>query len=226
MYDPTLLEKNDCKFKVIGWGNGTTGSGGSDYPAYFHHLASHGFAVVVAHTNLTIGPNRPVLTGVEVVLAENEDASSLFYRRLDPQYGLMGKSQGAVAIGGHLVEENAVAGVLIGSGSLADAGIAKPALYATGDEDFLRGTVERSYEASSGEAIYVQATQQDGGFSDGHMDLNDREGIVALSTSFMRCHLRGDHHTCDYTTCESCQVEPWTDFRTKGAVQGGDDGGN
>lgn len=218
VYYPAILEASDCRFKVIGWGNGTTGSGGADYPAYFEHLAGYGFVVAVAHTNLTLNESAPILASIDLVRAESEDPSSIFFEKLDSAFGLMGKSQGAIAAGRDLSHPNAVAGVLIGSGSTPGSALTKPGLFATGDADFLRTLVLRSYEAAIGEAIFAQAAQEPNPDADpaaGHMDLNDRMGIVELSTSFMRCHLRGNQSACDHVRCASCQTEPWSAFETK-----------
>ncbi|MEL6188463.1 MAG: hypothetical protein AAFU79_27895, partial [Myxococcota bacterium] len=228
LYYPAVVETSRCTFKVIGWGNGSTGSGGAHYPAYFDHLASHGFVVAVAHTNRTTAESRPILTSVELAMAENADPSSVFYQKLDAEFGLIGKSLGAIAVAREMSDEGAVAGVLIGSGSGAETALTKPGLFATGDEDYLRQPVRAAYDAASGEAIYAQAAQEEGGFADGHFDLDDREGLIELSTSFMRCHLRESAPACSYIRCEDCQVEPWSVYQTKSAgspSEGGNPGG-
>ena len=219
VYYPAIIESSDCTFKVIGWGNGSTGSGGAHYPKYFDHLASHGFVVAVPHTNLTVADSRPIRNAVEVVVQAGEDPSSPFFARVESDFGLMGKSLGAIAVAREMSEEDAVAAVLIGSGSSPETSLTKPALFATGDEDYLQRMVRGAYDASSGDAIYAQAVQTEGGFADGHFDLDDREGIVQLSTSFMRCHLRGNASACRYVSCRECQVEPWSVYETKSASE-------
>ena len=226
VYYPEILETSTCTFKVVGWGNGTTGSGGAYYPEYFNHLASHGFVVAVAHTNLTLAADQPVLTSINLVMTENDNPASVFFQKLDTAFGLVGKSQGAFAVARELADPNAVAGVLIASGSGEDDALTKPGLFVTGDSDFAQPTVVSAYDDATGEAIFAQATQApnpEDDISAGHMDLNDRVGAIELSTSFMRCHLRGDPKTCEFVSCETCQVEPWSVFRTKNM---GDDGGD
>ena len=218
VYFPTSLQTSACRFKVIGWGNGSTGSGGADYPAYFEHLASYGFVVAVAHTNATLAESAPILTAVDLVRAQNNDRSSIFFDKLDPSFGLMGKSQGAIALARDLSHPDAVAGVLIGSGSRPDSSLSKPGLFATGDADFARQFVVQAFEAATAAAVFAQAVQgpnPQGDPSAGHMDLNDRRGIVELATSFMRCHLRGNERACSHVACESCQTEAWSAFETK-----------
>jgi hypothetical protein len=228
VYYPDILETSSCTFKVIGWGNGTTGSGGAYYPGYFNHLASHGFVVAVSHTNFAAAADQPVLTSVNLVMAENDNASSIFHRKLDAAFGLMGKSQGAIAVARELSDPEAVAGVLVAAGSGEENALSKPGLFLTGDADFAQLSVASAYDLATGEAIFaqvVQAPNPDDDVAAGHMDLDDRTGVIELSTSFMRCQLRDDPDTCDFVYCESCQVEPWSIFKTKtGDDDGNDDG--
>ncbi len=220
VYYPALLETDSsCTFSVIGWGNGTTGFGGADYPAYFNHLASYGFVVAVAHTNLTMADSQPILASIELVMAAAEDPESTFFEKLDTAFGLMGKSQGAIAAGRELAELDAVAGVLIASGSPRSSPLTKPGLFITGDSDFAQPFVVSSYNAATGPAVLAQAAQEDNPGDDpsaGHQELNEREGAVELSTSFMRCHLQSNDNACDYVNCAQCQVEPWSLFETNG----------
>ncbi len=218
VYYPTLLETSSCTFKLIGWGNGTSGSGGAYYPDYFSHLASHGFVVAVAHTNFAAAGDQPLLTSIGLVMASNDDPSSVLHQKIDPAFGLMGKSQGAFAVARELAEPDATAGVLIAAGSGEENALSKPGLFITGDHDFAQPSVISGFDLATGEATFAQATQAPnpiGNPAAGHLDLDNRPGAIELSTSFMRCHLRDDPNTCDYISCASCQTEPWSDFRTK-----------
>lgn len=219
VYYPELLETDDgCIFQVIGWGNGTTGFGGGDYPVYFNRLASYGFVVAVAHTNQTLSDDQPILAAVNQVMTERESPGSVFFGKLDPAFGLMGKSQGAIAAARELQESAAVAAVLIASGSMPDMPLTKPGLFVTGDSDFARQFVINAYDAAAGPATLAQAAQDENPQGDpaaGHQDLNDREGAVQLSASFMRCHLQGNDNACTFVQCAECQQEPWTRFESK-----------
>jgi len=218
VYYPTLLESSGCTFKLIGWGNGTSGSGGAHYPDYFSHLASHGFVVAVAHTNFAAAADQPLLTSIGLVIASNDDPSSVLHKKIDLAFGLMGKSQGAFAVARELADPNATAGVLIAAGSSEENALSKPGLFITGDHDFAQPSVINGFDLATGEAIFAQATQAPnpiGNPAAGHLDLDTRLGAIELSTSFMRCHLRDDSNTCDYITCGSCQTEPWSGFKTK-----------
>ncbi len=201
---PSILPGNSCTFSLIVWGNGTSASGGNEYPDYFNHLASHGFVVAAHHTNMAAS-GTPLLDAAARMMEENEDPSSIFYQRIEPSYGMMGKSQGAIAASRDVqATPDAVAAVMI-AGSRPD--VTKPGLWATGDADFLRSQTRSGFESATNWRVYAEAA---GGV--GHQDLNTNRGVVELATSFMRCFLRGDQNTCDYVLCETCQTEPWGVF--------------
>ena len=207
VYYPAELVESPCTFAVIGWGNGTSSTGGDAYPAYFDRLASYGFVVAVAHTNFA-SRGTVILDTAAQVLADNDDPDSIFYQKLRAGYGVMGKSQGAIAAARDVnTDPNAIAAVMI-AGSAGSVG--KPALFATGDDDFLRGGTLSGYEAATDEAVYAEAA---GGV--GHLDLDDYVGVAKLATSFMRCHLQDDPNACAYVACADCQSEPWGDYRVK-----------
>ncbi len=207
VYYPAEIASSPCTFSVIGWGNGTSAVGGEAYPEYFERLARHGFVVAVAHTNFTL--NGTVLTDtVAEVMAEGEQADSPLFGKLRAEYGLMGKSQGATAASRDVnTDPNAIAAVMVAG---ATGEVTRPALFATGDSDFLQGQTLNGYEAASGQAVYAEAA---GGV--GHLDLDEYAGVAALATSFVRCHLQSDPVACDYLACEDCQVEAWGDYRVK-----------
>ncbi|MEO0602165.1 MAG: hypothetical protein AAF211_12060 [Myxococcota bacterium] len=207
VYYPAELTDSTCAFTVIGWGNGTSSTGGDAYPEYFQRLASHGFVVAVAHTNFAAN-GTVILDTAAQVLAENDQPESIFYRKLRTEYGVMGKSQGAIAASRDVnADPNAIAAVMV-AGSAGE--VTTPALFATGDADFLRGGTLNGYEAATDEAVYAEAT---GGVD--HLALDDYVGIAQLATSFMRCHLQDDADACAYVACAECQVEGWGDYRVK-----------
>ncbi|MEO1174468.1 MAG: hypothetical protein AAFX94_20800, partial [Myxococcota bacterium] len=49
----------------------------------------------------------------------------------------------------------------------------------------------------------------------GHNELNERQGLAEIATTFMRCHLRNDPITCLQVSCEECQQEAWSRFLVK-----------
>lgn len=207
VYYPAEIASSPCTFSVIGWGNGTSAVGGDAYPVYFDQLARHGFVVAVAHTNVTLNGTVLIDTVAEV-MAKADQVDSPLYGKLRAEYGLMGKSQGAIAASRDVnTDPNAIAAVMV-AGAMGT--VTRPALFATGDSDFLRGQTLNGYEAASDQAIYAEAA---GGV--GHLTLDAHPGVAALATSFMRCHLQRDAVACDDLACESCQVEAWGAYRVK-----------
>ncbi|MEO0325427.1 MAG: hypothetical protein AAF447_20895 [Myxococcota bacterium] len=206
VYYPAGIAESGCAFAVIGWGNGTSSMGGDAYPAYFERLASHGFVVAVAHTNFAAaGP--VILDTAALVLALNDDPESPFFGKLRRAYGVMGKSQGAIAAARDVnLDPDAVAAVMV-AGSMGT--VTRPALFATGTTDFLQGQTLGGYEAATEAAVYAEATDVD------HLGLDESVPVAQLATSFMRCHLQGDAGACAYLACEECRVEAWSAYQVK-----------
>ncbi|MBR4752659.1 MAG: hypothetical protein IK077_12965 [Thermoguttaceae bacterium] len=97
VFYPEVLEKSGDKFPVVVFVNGA-GVRAADYPALFKRAASRGF---VAIGNDDRGPLSGASTDATTsfLLAQNDDESSVFYRRIDvDRIGLCGCSQGGAAI--------------------------------------------------------------------------------------------------------------------------------
>ncbi|MCR9104137.1 MAG: hypothetical protein NXI15_02510 [Gammaproteobacteria bacterium] len=213
LYYPANLPYSGCTFPVIGWGNGAGTSGGSGYVPYFERLASYGFVVAVSHSPAATS-GTPILDSVQRALELNNDVSSIFYQKLESNFGLMGKSLGSIAasrdIGNstHSVQANTygTAAVMF-SGSVT--GVSKPGLWITGDADFLADMTEAGYTSSTELSVFVT-----GGPGVTHLTLSNYTPGIELATSFMRCNLRGDPNTCEYVLCEDCQVANWVNYQS------------
>jgi len=93
LYYPTNLSTGGLH-PIITWGNGTNAQP-SNYYGLLNHLASWGF-VVVASTDLTTGTGAEILAAVNYMVAQNSNAGSIFYQKLDITHvGAVGHSQGA-----------------------------------------------------------------------------------------------------------------------------------
>lgn len=206
VYYPAIIASSSCTFPVIGWGNGTSAFGGYEYPEIHEQWASYGFVVAVAHTNMTLN-GTPILDSVNALFETADDPSSIFHNKLDAQIGIAGKSQGAIAATRDVEADSRAVVAVAMAGATSD--VSKPAIYLTGTNDFLRNMTRTGYETASDTAVYAEASGVD------HMGMNTHIGSRNLATSFLRCHLRNDVHSCNYSTCESCQVETWADFRSK-----------
>lgn len=79
---------------LLTWGNGSS-TPTSSYPGVMNHLASWGF-VIVASTSVNTGTGQEMLAGVNYMLSQNSNSSSIFYNRIDAsKVGALGHSQGA-----------------------------------------------------------------------------------------------------------------------------------
>lgn len=91
---PTNLGAGGYDHPIITWGNGTN-SPSTDYQQILTHLASWG-AVVISTNSMTTGYGTEMLAGANHLVAQNANASSVFYQKLDTaKVGSAGHSQGA-----------------------------------------------------------------------------------------------------------------------------------
>src|SRR5690606_5620994 len=98
VFRPADLSASGLCHPVVTWGNGT-GSSPNLYKVLLTHLASHGFIVVASDSpNVAQGNPPPMLAGVTWLLEENDNPSSVYYRRVDTSHvGATGHSQGGFA---------------------------------------------------------------------------------------------------------------------------------
>jgi hypothetical protein len=100
VYRPTQLAPGGAKHPIVGWM-----SGGSTTPTAYPmlpHLATHGFVVVASNTAPSLGEEealgKEIIAGIDWALAENANASSPFFEKLDAtKIASMGYSMGALA---------------------------------------------------------------------------------------------------------------------------------
>jgi predicted dienelactone hydrolase len=93
IHRPATLGQNGVTHPVILWGNGT-GASPSTYSALLSHWASHGFIVAAANSS-NAGNGSQMITCLNFVLTQNNNSSSVFFRRVDPaRIGTSGHSQG------------------------------------------------------------------------------------------------------------------------------------
>lgn len=92
---PAELEDSGQTWPLMILVNGT-GTPAAKYQAVFRHLASWGFIVAGnGDENARTGVSSAVT--LDLLLAQNQDPDSLFYRRVDPErVGIAGHSQGGV----------------------------------------------------------------------------------------------------------------------------------
>jgi hypothetical protein len=150
------------KFPLITWGNGTCAMP-EGYGPLLRYVASFGY-IVIAANNREVAGGQPMLTGIDVMLAENDKAGSEFYQKIDKdKIGAMGHSQGASATVSAAADARIKAIIAWNSGTSSD----KPFLDVSGDLDLGAGT------DPSGNKNSVTAAQKPGAWLWMHQVPND-----------------------------------------------------
>jgi hypothetical protein len=94
LFYPTNLGQSGVDHPILTWGNGT-GSSPSNYTDTLRHLTSWGYVVVASNSGQT-GWGTEMLAGVDYMVGQNGNPSSIFYQHLDTgSIGALGHSQGA-----------------------------------------------------------------------------------------------------------------------------------
>jgi hypothetical protein len=213
MFRPEDMEQSGLCHPVITWGNGT-GSTPSMYGSLLRHFASHGFVVIGSNSeNVSRGDPKPMNVGIDWVLEQNEDPSSVLYHRIDTaNIGATGHSQGAMATSQASADERVVASVPI-EGAMAQRNLHGPAMFFCGGQDDIvgcdgaRGALEA---VDTLPAMYANYLTVDHGswLSFG----NTRSEVETAITAWMRVHLMADESLRSWfygPSCELCTDSAW-----------------
>ena len=94
---PAELENETKKYPVVLWANGT-GSTSDTYTSFLRHLSSWGF-IVVSNDDENTRTGESLNAGIDLLIAENDDADSVLYQKIDlDNIGIGGHSQGGPAV--------------------------------------------------------------------------------------------------------------------------------
>ena len=97
IFYPAELESIDAKYPVVLFVNGT-GIGASRYKPVFEHLASWG-VIAIGNEDPSTWEGKKADATLAYLLKANEDKSSVFYGKVDPQnIGVTGHSQGGIGV--------------------------------------------------------------------------------------------------------------------------------
>lgn len=214
LFRPEDMTQSALCHPVITWGNGT-GSTPSMYGTLLRHFASHGLVVIGSNsTNVSRGDPKPMVVGIDWVLEQNEDPSSVLYHRLDTTHiGATGHSQGAMATSQASSDARIVTSVPI-EGAMVQTNLHGPAMLFCGGMDDLVGCdgAQSAFDAiDTLPAMFANYLSVDHGswltfFGDTHTDVE-----VAI-TAWMRVHLMGDEalRTWFYgASCTLCTDSGW-----------------
>ncbi len=208
LFRPADIEQSEYCHPVITWGNGT-GSTPNLYGSLLRHLASHGFVVIGSNsTNVSRGDPKPMNVGIDWVLEQNEDASSVLYQRVDPErIGATGHSQGAAATTQASGDQRIVASVPIQGGGV-QRDLNGPAMFFCGGMDDVVSCdgAQRALEAITTlpamYANYLTATHGSWLSRGG----NERSDVEAAVTAWMRVHLMNDTELRSWFYGDSCRL--------------------
>lgn len=214
MFRPDNMEESGLCHPVITWGNGT-GSTPNLYGGLLRHLASHGFVVIGSNsTNVARGEPRPMNVGIDWVIEQNEDPSSVLYQRIDTAHiGATGHSQGAIATTQASSDERIVTSLPIqGAGVQRD--LHGPAMFFCGGQDDIvscDGAIRALDAVDTLPAMYANYLSVDHGswLSFGG---NSRTDVEVAITAWMRVHLMADQALRSWfygASCGLCTNDAW-----------------
>ncbi len=208
----------DCPAPIVAWGNGT-GVTGSDVYAFFNNNAASWGIVVIASDNSNTGSGAYHKVGIDYLLKQNQDPSSMFYKKLSTRAGVAGHSQGGIGAteGANLIGANCEAEVCVAGGGVPPKSTAFICL--TGSADLAEQGCTSAYNASQGQAFLAD---WDGG---DHTTTETLAGYVQMQpgtyqmmrlyAAWFRCFLADDQTACKLfqggapSHCGICKDPGW-----------------
>ena len=195
VFRPACMKDGET-YPVITWANGTCGQSGA-YAALLAAVASHGFVVFAANSRFTDQGNNEMLHALDFAKAENDDATSLLYHRLDlTKVGAMGHSQGSSATA-HAATDPRIKSIILWNGG-ASGSPAKPFLAVSGDRDIGDPTIADYTTYTNGATqpgawLYFHQVLVTGGNFTGHLTLMEQpERAVDFTVAWWQYQLQGD----------------------------------
>jgi hypothetical protein len=197
IFYPMPLEAS-CLHPIVAWGNGTGVTGADTYAFFNDNAASWGMVVIASHESNT-GSGAFHKAGIDYMLKQNDDAMSMFYKKLSPRVGVSGHSQGAGGAAQGATHPSVSVNVGVGGPASTAAKIAMMCL--TGTEDIAAtscpGLIDRAqgpaFAASwqGGDHVTTQTVAGYIGRDPGTL------GMQRLMAAWFRCYLADDAVACD-----------------------------
>jgi hypothetical protein len=135
IYYPDPLETS-CLHPIVGWGNGTGVQGAGVYAFLNTNAASWGMVVAESEEDNT-GSGNFHKAGIDYLLKQNADPSSIFYQKLSTRAGTSGHSQGGFGASAANSHPNVVASVIEGASNVSTSKVS--VLVLTGTKDIVMG---------------------------------------------------------------------------------------
>jgi hypothetical protein len=211
-----------CAHPIIAWGNGTSVTNPQVY-AFFNNSAASWGMVVIASDNPSVASSPYLATGLNYMLAQNKDSSSIFYQKLGTRTGTAGHSQGAIAATTATSDPSVAAEVQVEGGGTPKKGIAFLALSGTADNIVGTAPPTASYGAATGPsmlAIYTGADHTTTPTLAGYIQNNAGTiQFMRFYTAWFRCFLADDTKACALfkggSSCGVCSDPNWNTIQTK-----------
>ena len=227
IFYPTNLEAN-CPHPIAAWGNGTGVTGSTVYGFFNSNVASWGI-VVIAADNSNVASQPYLQAGIDYLLAQNKDSTSVFYGKLGTKAGVAGHSQGGFAATEATQQANVVSEVCVEGGGVPKQGVAT--LCLTGNQSTSvnainsvnADVIQMTYPGTTGPGFLAD---WDGG---DHVTTPTEEGwimqnpgtiqFVRLMTAWYRCYLANDNTACALfkggSNCGICKDPGWAQLESK-----------
>jgi hypothetical protein len=224
IFYPQPFETN-CPHPVVAWGNGTGVTGSDVYAFYNNNAASYGI-VVIASDNSNVGSGQYHKAGIDYMVKQNADSSSMFYQKLSTRVGVGGHSQGAIGATAatNLIGANCQAEVCVAGGGSPLKTTAF--LCLTGTADQLESSCKTTVQIAGPPSFLAD---WDGG---DHFTTETLAGYVAgnqgsiqmmkLYAAWFRCFLADDQVACKMfeggtpSNCGMCKDPGWATLTSKG----------
>lgn len=214
IFHPMPLEAS-CAHPIVAWGNGTAVADATTYAFFNENAASWGM-VVIASWDPMVGCGEYHKKGLDYLLAQNADPSSMFYQKLSTRAGVAGHSQGGMGATVAASHPNVEAVVSVAGGGVPPAG--KALMCITGTMDLMEGPCTMSYQATTGAAFLADYEGAD------HFVSETVAGYIArqpatlemqrVFAAWFRCMLADDATACGLfegapASCGICSDPGW-----------------
>jgi dienelactone hydrolase len=214
MFRPEELGQEGLCHPIVTWGNGTGANPGL-YGAFLRHLASHGFVVIASDSpNVGSGDPPPMVAGVDWVIEQNADPSSVLYQQIDVTHvGATGHSQGGFATT-QAAGDDSVTTIAPLCGAAGARNLHGPALLLCGGLDDIAtcSGIEGTFEGISDQpamfANYLTADHANWITFNG----TNLSPMVLAVVAWMRVHLIADDALRSWfygASCGLCTISEW-----------------
>jgi hypothetical protein len=220
IFYPMPLETS-CKHPIVAWGNGTGVMGSEVYGFFNSNAASWGMVVAASQENNT-GSGNFHKAGIDWLLAQNVDSTSMFFGKLSTRAGVAGHSQGGFGATLATSHPNVETLVSVAGGGTPKMGV--DTLCLTGTMDMVEAPCTAEYMAASGPAFLGDwmngdhtTTETLAGYVSGDKGTRQMERLLA---AWFRCWLADDQVACALfkgapDNCGICMDDGWAKHESR-----------